>query len=79
MSKSFTFDLVVKKFLFLLAFLIISPIVLSIGFKAIKIYTVAPKIYFAYIILIIGILLILYTVFLGFKAINTFLNYLFQK
>jgi hypothetical protein len=78
MGKSDTFDKVVKKFLILLGLLIASPIILSFGFKALKIYTQSPKIYIAYTFLTIGILLILFTVYFGFRTIKAFLDNLFQ-
>ena len=79
MNKSKTFDTVVKKFVFLLGLLILSPIVLSLGFKALKIYTENPKNYIAYALLTLGTFLILFTVYFGFKTIKAFLDYLFQK
>lgn len=79
MSKPTTPDNVVKKFLILLGLLILSPIVLSFGFKALKIFTESPKNYIAYVLLALGIFLILYTVYYGFKTIKAFLDNLFQK
>ncbi|WP_271405265.1 DUF6095 family protein [Tenacibaculum soleae] len=79
MSKQITFDKIVKKFLILLGLLITSPIIVSIGFKALKIYTESPKNYIAYTTLGIGIFLLLYTVYFGFKTIKAFLDNLFQK
>ncbi|MDO6744501.1 DUF6095 family protein [Tenacibaculum soleae] len=79
MPKQITFDKIVKKFLILLGLLITSPIIVSIGFKALKIYTENPKKYIAYPILGIGIFLLLYTVYFGFKTIKAFLDNLFQK
>ncbi|CAM1346740.1 hypothetical protein BA195_09550 [Tenacibaculum soleae] len=79
MPKQITFDKIVKKFLILLGLLITSPIIVSIGFKALKIYTENPKNYIAYAILGIGIFLLLYTVYFGFKTIKAFLDNLFQK
>lgn len=79
MSKPTTPDNVVKKFLILLGLLILSPIILSFGFKALRIFTESPKNYIAYVLLVLGIFLILYTVYYGFKTIKTFLDNLFQK
>lgn len=79
MSKPDTFDKVVKKFLILLGLLILSPITLNLGFKAIRVFTESPKIYIAYFLLALGISLILFTVFFGFKTIKAFLDNLFQK
>ena len=79
MHKTKTFDTVVKKFVFLLGLLIMSPIVLSLGFKALRIYTENPKNYIAYVLLTLGVFLILFTVYFGFKTVKAFLDYLFQK
>ncbi|QXP74636.1 DUF6095 family protein [Tenacibaculum sp. HL-MS23] len=79
MNKTKTFDTVVRKFVFLLGLLILSPIVLSFGFKAFRIYTEAPETYIAYVLLTLGTFLILFTVYFGFKTIKAFLDYLFQK
>ena len=54
MTKTTTFDKVVKRFLILLGLLIVSPIVLSIGFKALRVFTESPKNYIAYILLTLG-------------------------
>ena len=79
MNKPNTFDSVIKRFLILLGLLIFSPIVLSFGFKALRIFTENPKKYIAYILLALGGFLILYTVYFGFKTIKAFLDNLFQK
>lgn len=79
MSKQTTPDSVIKRFVLLLGLLITSPIVLSIGFKALRVYTESPKNIIAYLILSIGVFLILFTVFYGFKTIKVFLDNLFQK
>lgn len=79
MTKTTTFDKIVKRFLILLGLLIISPIVLSFGFKALRIFTESPKNYIAYALLTLGGFLILFTVYYGFKTIKAFLDKLFQK
>ncbi|WP_299160596.1 DUF6095 family protein [uncultured Tenacibaculum sp.] len=79
MNKPKTFDKVVKKFLILLGLLILSPITLSFGFKAQRIFTESPKKFIAYILLTLGVFLILFTVYYGFKTIKAFLDNLFQK
>ena len=79
MSKPASVDTIVKRFLILLGLLIFSPIVLSFGFKALRIFTESPKNSIAYILLIIGGFLILFTVYYGFKTIKAFLDNLFQK
>ncbi|MCF2873214.1 MULTISPECIES: DUF6095 family protein [unclassified Tenacibaculum] len=79
MTKTTTFDKVVKRFLILLGLLIVSPIVLSIGFKAFRVFTESPKNYIAYTLLTLGGFLILFTVYYGFRTIKAFLDNLFQK
>lgn len=78
MEKS-PYEKPLKKLLFLLGLLIISPIVLNIAFKALKIYTENPGILIAYALLSIGIFMILYTVYFGFKTFQLFLDVLFRK
>ena len=78
MNKSSSTENVVKRFLILLGLLIFSPIVLSFGFKALRIFTESPKNIIAYVLLAFGILLILFTVYFGFKTIKSFLDNLFQ-
>ncbi|CAM1344674.1 DUF6095 family protein [Tenacibaculum amylolyticum] len=77
MSKSY--EKTVKKFLILLLLLIVSPLILSLAFKAQRIYTTYPETIIFYILLALGILLILYTVYFGFKTFQSFLNILFNK
>jgi len=79
MNKPTTFDTVVKKFLILLGLLILSPIILSLGFKALRIYIKNPEIYIAYTLLATGVFLIIFAVYFGFKTIKAFLDNLFQK
>ena len=79
MNKPKTFDIVVRKFVFLLGLLILSPFTLSLGFKALKIYTKNPEIFIAYTLLTIGGFLIIFTVYFGFKTIKAFLNHLFDN
>ena len=78
MSKPVTFDKIIKKFVFLVVLLILSPIVLSLGFKAFRIYSETSKMYITYILLITGVFLILFTVYFGFKTIKAFLDFLFK-
>ncbi|CAM1333036.1 DUF6095 family protein [Tenacibaculum aestuariivivum] len=79
MAKPITPDNIVKKFLILLGLLITSPIILNLAFKALRIFTETPKKYVAYFLLILGIFLILFTVFYAFKTIKYFLDALFKK
>ena len=79
MSKPATFEKGMKQLLILLGLLIFSPIVLSLGFKAQRVYTESPQNIIAYILLGLGIVLILFTVYFGFKTFKTFLDTLFKK
>ncbi|MCH3883276.1 MULTISPECIES: DUF6095 family protein [Tenacibaculum] len=79
MPKPATFEKGIKQLLILLGLLVFSPIVLSLGFKSLRIYTESPQIYISYFLLAIGGLLILFTVYFGFKTIKTFLDTLFEK
>ncbi|APG64889.1 hypothetical protein LPB136_05740 [Tenacibaculum todarodis] len=79
MPKKATFERGIKQLLILLGLLVFSPIVLSLGFKSLRIYTESPQIYISYLLLTIGGLLILFTVYFGFKTIKTFLDTLFEK
>ncbi|CAM1367266.1 conserved hypothetical protein [Tenacibaculum sediminilitoris] len=79
MNKPATFETGIKKLLVFLGLLILSPLILSIAFKALRIFKEAPKIFIAYGLLAIGILLVLFTVYFGFKAFKTILDYIFSK
>ncbi|CAA0235657.1 probable transmembrane protein [Tenacibaculum maritimum] len=81
MTKTTTpsFEKGLKQLLFLLGLLIFSPIILSFGFKALRIYTETPKAYVAYLLLALGASLILFTIYFGFKTFKTFLDTLFEK
>ncbi|TXD51475.1 MULTISPECIES: DUF6095 family protein [unclassified Polaribacter] len=53
----------------ILVFLFIaSPITITMGFKAFDRFTEAPKIYFAYLILVAGCVLFMYTLYFAFKT-----------
>ncbi len=68
----------VKKFLKLLSLLIISPLVLSLAFRAQRNFHEMPKVLIAYVLLVLGILLVLYTVYFGFKTFKSLLDVLFE-
>ncbi|MGJ8744382.1 DUF6095 family protein [Polaribacter sp.] len=63
----------------LVLFFIAAPITLTMGFKALKKFTEAPKIYAAYALIFVGGLLILFTIYFAFKTFQTLLNALFTK
>lgn len=69
----------IKKFLLLLALLIVSPLLLNIGFKAQRIYNHGIGIYASWFLITLGIFLTLFTVYFGFKTFQTLLNILFRK
>ncbi len=79
MTKPVTLEKGIKKLLLFLGLLIASPLVLSIAFKALRIFKEPPRIFFAYALLTLGVLLILFTVYFGFKTFKTLLDYLFSK
>lgn len=62
----------------LLIFLILSPLALNIGFKALNKYP-SESIWIAYIILGISFLLIIITLALAFKAFKTLLDAIFNS
>lgn len=64
----------------LLIFLfILSPVCLTMGFKALKKFTENPKNLIAYGIILVGVLLIIFTIFFAFKTFKTLLNALFSE
>ncbi len=69
----------IRRLLFLITLLIISPVVLTLAFKAQKIYTDFPKVIIFYVLITIGISLILFTVLWGFKTFQSFLKILFSE
>ncbi|HBI41214.1 MAG TPA: hypothetical protein DDY16_09780 [Tenacibaculum sp.] len=73
MEKSF------KNLLLLIILLIISPLTLTISYKALRAFDTYPKNIFAYFLFIFSILTIFYTLHLGFKTIRVFLDELFKK
>ncbi|CAM1368324.1 conserved hypothetical protein [Tenacibaculum litoreum] len=79
MNKPTTMETGIKKLLVFLGLLIVSPLVLSIAFKALRAFKDAPKVFIAYGLLVVGVLLILFTVYYGFKTFKTILDHLFSK
>lgn len=63
----------------ILVFLFISgPILLSIAFKAIKIYTEGSAKLFSYAFLILACILMLFAIFFAFKTFKTIIKAIFQ-
>jgi hypothetical protein len=58
---------------------ILSPITLTMGFKALKKFTEAPKIYAAYGILLAGGIITIFTIIFAFRTFKTLLNALFDN
>ena len=79
MTKPVTFEKGIKKLLIFLGLLIASPLVLSVAFKALRIFKEAPKVFLAHGLLAIGVILVLFTVYFGFKTFKTLLDFLFEK
>lgn len=67
-----------KQLLILLSLLIISPILLSMSFKAIRIYKEGLEYGLSITFLVISSLLMLFTIFFAFKTFRTILSSLFQ-
>lgn len=64
----------------ILVFLFIaSPIVLTMGFKALDKFTETPKLYFAYLIIVIGFSLLIYTIYFAYKAFQILLKAIFNN
>ncbi len=78
-NKGNTLEKSLKRLLILLGLLLFSPILLNIAFKALRIFKTAPKVYIAYILLVVSILLILYTVYFGFKTFKGILDAIFKE
>ena len=63
----------------ILVFLFIaSPVAITMGFKAFNKFTEAPKIYFAYLILIAGFALIIYTMYFAFRTFGVLKKAIFN-
>lgn len=58
---------------------IISPIIITMSFKAFDEYTEAPKIYIAYLIFALGCSLIIFTVYYAFKTFGMIKKAIFNK
>lgn len=63
----------------LILLFIASPILITMSFKAIDKFTETPQIYFAYAFLVIGGLLVIYTVYFAFKTFGVLQKAIFNK
>ncbi|MEN8858313.1 MAG: DUF6095 family protein [Flavobacteriaceae bacterium] len=67
-----------KKLLILLGLLIASPILLTISFKALKLYKEGAPFYISIFSVVFSVLLIFFTLYFGYKTFKTFLDALFS-
>lgn len=79
MKNEENYTVILKRFLLLLFLLFASPIVLTLGFKAFKIYKEPPLLIIPFLLTILGLILVIYTVRLGFSAFKLLLDFLFKK
>ena len=68
----------VKRLMILLLFMVVTPVTLNIGFKALSKYP-DESIWIAYVILVVGFLLILGTIAFGIKTFKVLLDALFNS
>mgnify|MGYP000669295613 CR=1 FL=1 len=64
---------------FLVLLFIISPIVITMSFKAFEKYTGTPEIYLAYVMLVIGCILLIFTVYYAFKTFGLLKKAIFNE
>lgn len=63
----------------LILLFIASPIVITMSFKATAKFTETPQLYFAYGFLVIGFLLVIFTVYYAFKTFGVLQKAIFNK
>mgnify|MGYP000421585808 CR=1 FL=1 len=64
----------------ILVFLFIaSPIIITMGFKALDKFTEAPKMYLAYTIIFVGLVGLIFTVYYAFKTFSVIKKAIFNK
>jgi hypothetical protein len=64
----------------ILVFLFIaSPILLTMGFKAFDRFTESPKIYIAYLLILVGFTALIFTIYFAFKTFKIISNSLFNN
>lgn len=79
MKQQNQYEKPIKNFLILLGLLIVSPLILSIGFRSQRIYNEGIDTYISWFLIILGISLALFTVYFGFKTFQSLLTALFRK
>lgn len=63
----------------LLLLLIVSPVLLSIGFKALAIYKEGPQLIFSWVLVVVASILMLFTILYAFRTFRTILSSLFHE
>jgi len=63
----------------LILLFIASPIVITMSFKALDKFNETPQIYFAYALIIVGFLLICYTIYFAFKTFGILQKAIFNN
>ncbi|WP_439131627.1 DUF6095 family protein [Polaribacter sp.] len=63
----------------LILLFIVSPIIITMSFKAIDNFTEAPKIYFAYLFLALSCLVVIFTIYFAFKTFGILQKAIFNK
>lgn len=63
----------------LILLFIASPIVITMGFKALDKFTESPKTYIAYAIILAGVICLIFTVYFAFKTFKIISDSLFNK
>jgi hypothetical protein len=63
----------------LIILFIASPITITMSFKALDKFTEAPKMYFAYAFIVLGFLLLFYTIFFAFKTFGVLQKAIFNN
>jgi hypothetical protein len=58
---------------------IISPVIITMGFKGLDKYTESPKVYLAYVIILVGFISLVFTVYFAFKTFKIISNSLFNN
>lgn len=63
----------------LITLFILSPVFLTMGFKALKKFPENPQVYIGYTVIFISFLLIIFTIYFAFKTFKTLLNSIFNN
>lgn len=77
--KTHSYEKVIKQFLILLLLLFTSPVILSVALKAKRIYVDDSNFFIGYILLGIACILLIFTVFYGFKTFKTLRKTIFEE